>query len=210
METSEQGVDGPPLHLYALNANDPKSELIDRSNIDPIDIEQISQLMGALGRLRNAEQDIALASQQYMKLGKNEMKALHFLMVAGNRDTLITPSAIAHHLNISTASTTKLLDRLEGGNHIIRAAHPTDRRALTISVTPETHQSAMDTVGRQQAKRFGAASRLTREERTVVIRFLNEMSDDLSVLDGDWAHGHNTDTNDTLHSHDPADAHTDD
>lgn len=193
MNKPQQGVDESRLHLYALAASDPKSELIDRSALSPEDAEQISNLMKALGRLRDAEQHISTLSQKYMKLGRNEMKALHFLMVAGNTNTLTTPSAIAQHLNISSASTTKLLDRLEAGHHIVRSAHPTDRRALTISVTEETRQSAMDTVGRQQAKRFGAASRLTRDERDIVIRFLNEMSADLSVIDGDWASDHTTD-----------------
>lgn len=193
MNNPQQGVDESRLHLYALAASDPKSELIDRSALSSEDAEQISDLMKALGRLRDAEQHISTLSQKYMKLGRNEMKALHFLMVAGNTNTLTTPSAIAQHLNISSASTTKLLDRLEAGHHIVRSAHPTDRRALTISVTEETRQSAMDTVGRQQAKRFGAASRLTRDERATVIRFLNEMSADLSVIDGDWASDHTAD-----------------
>ena len=92
-------------------------------------------------------------------------------------------------LDISTASTTKLLDRLERGGHITRDSHPSDRRALVISVTPETHRSAMSTVGRQQARRFNAAARLSPSEREVVIGFLTDMADELSLAHAPWAAG---------------------
>lgn len=65
--------------------------------------------------------------------------------------------------------------------------HPTDRRALAISITPETHQAAMQTVGRQQAKRFHAAARLTPAERDVVIRFLRDMAQEIAPGDESWA-----------------------
>lgn len=113
------------------------------------------------------------------------MKALHFLIVARHTQTLATPGAIAQHLEISTASTTKLLDRLETGGHIVRAAHPSDRRALAITITNETYEAAVETVGRQQARRFYAAARLTEAEREVVIRFLKDMTQELQV-DDDW------------------------
>lgn len=120
-----------------------------------------------------------------MKLGATDMKALHFLIVARHTQTLATPGAIAQHLEISTASTTKLLDRLETGGHIVRAAHPSDRRALAITITNETYEAAVETVGRQQARRFYAAARLTEAEREVVIRFLKDMTQELQV-DDDW------------------------
>ena len=45
----------------------------------------------------------------------------------------------------------------------------------------------MNTVGRQQAKRFHAAARLTAAERDVVIRFLGDMTNELSIADAAWA-----------------------
>lgn len=45
----------------------------------------------------------------------------------------------------------------------------------------------MQTVGRQQAKRFYAAARLTRDEREAVIRFLEDMTGELSLTGSDWA-----------------------
>ncbi|UOQ59417.1 MarR family transcriptional regulator [Leucobacter rhizosphaerae] len=173
--------------LYSLDVNDPMSELIDRSDVDPDVVAHISHLMAALGRLRDAEQQISEASQRYMQLGRTDMRALHFLIIASHSATVTTPSAIAAHLGISSASTTKLLDRLETGGHIRRSPHPTDRRALAITVTESSREAAMQTVGRLQAQRYHAAARLTPEERDVVIRFLTEMTDEITLRDEMWA-----------------------
>lgn len=173
--------------IYDIEASDPRSSLIDRSGVGPEDLRQIAQLMGALGDLRDAEQKLSLASRRYMQLNETDMKALHYLIVCANRGATATPGGIAAHLGISTASTTKLLDRLERGGHITRAPHPTDRRALAISITAETRQAAMDTVGRQQAKRFYSAARLSPEERRIVIRFLADMTQEIAITDEPWA-----------------------
>lgn len=173
--------------IYDVESSDPDSTLVDRSGVSPEEIAQIGELMNALGELREAEQRLSEASRRYMRLNDSDMRALHYLIVCDHRDVIATPGGIAHHLGISSASTTKLLDRLEKGGHIIRAPHPTDRRALAISVTQATHQAAMQTVGKQQAKRFYSAARLTAEERTVVIRFLQDMTNEITLRDEAWA-----------------------
>ncbi len=187
MASIEEKTASPPPNVYDVNAADPDSQLIDRSTVAPADVQHIGELMAALGRLRSAEQQLSDASLKYMKLNQTDMRALHYLMVAANTQGIATPGAIANHLKISTASTTKLLDRLENAGHIIRSPHPRDRRALAISITAKTRQAAMDTVGRQQAKRFHAAARLTAEERDVVIRFLDDMTNEIALTDEAWA-----------------------
>jgi DNA-binding MarR family transcriptional regulator len=173
------------LSLYDVESSD----LVDRSSLSDADIAQINTLMGAFARLRQVEEELVEASDAYMKLNRTDMRALHFLMVSGRRGELVTPSFIAAHLGISTASTTKLLDRLERGGHITRRPHPSDRRALVISITPETREAAASTVGRQQARRFNAAARLTPAERDVVIGFLDDTAQELSLSHAPWAAG---------------------
>lgn len=187
MAKSEETRDAVSSSLYDVKSSDPRSELIDRSSVDPVEVEQIGALMSSLGRLREAERELSDASLKYMKLNESDMRALHYLIVAGNRGDIATPGGISTHLKISTASTTKLLDRLEKAGHITRRAHPTDRRALAISITPHTYEAAMSTVGRQQSKRFHAAARLTPSERETVIRFLDDMTEQISVSDEGWA-----------------------
>lgn len=176
--------------IYDVEVSDPRSALVDRSGVAPEDLQQIALVMGALGELREAEQKLSRASRRYMQLNETDMRALHYLIVCANRHAIATPGGIAQHLAISTASTTKLLDRLEKGGHIVRSPHPTDRRALAITITEETRHAAMQTVGRQQAKRFYAAARLTREERAVVIRFLEDMTQEIALPDEAWVTEH--------------------
>lgn len=187
MEKNDAAAPAISSFLYSIDSNDPESQLIDRSSLTNEEVAQIGSVMAALRRLRDAEQKLTEASQRYMKLGRSDPRALHYLIVARHTDTIVTPSAIAAHLGISTASTTKLLDRLELGGHIVRSPHPSDRRALAISVTEETREAAMQTVGRLQAKRFYAAARLNAEERDVVIRFIDDMTDQITLRSEAWA-----------------------
>ncbi|ROR93168.1 MarR family transcriptional regulator [Salana multivorans] len=175
--------------LYDVDVTDPTGLLVDRTGMTPEDVAQITRLMSAIAGMREAEERLSEASTRYMKLNRTDMRALHFLIASQNRGSLPTPGAIAQHLGISTASTTKLLDRLERAGHIRRETHPSDRRALLVRITPETHRAAMATVGRQQARRFGAAARLTHDEREVVIRFLEDATRSLSLTDVPWAQG---------------------
>lgn len=173
--------------LYDVNSGDPRSELVDRSGMAPEDVHQITRLMNALSGLRNKEKVLAEASEKYMQLNNQDMRALHFLIVANHRAEVVTPGMLGTHLEMSPASITKLLNRLEKAAHIIRKVHPVDRRAFSIEVTDETRASAMETVGRKQAKRFQAAARLSREERQVVIDFLEDMARELTLDGEDWA-----------------------
>lgn len=173
--------------VYDVDDADPGQLLVDRSGMEAAEVQHVTQVMKALGELREAEQQLSEASRRYMRLGDSDMRALHYLIVCRHRGVIATPGAISQHLRISSASTTKLLDRLERGGHVERSAHPSDRRALAITITPKTHQAAMETVGRQQAKRFHAAARLTSDERDVVIRFLRDMTEEIALRDESWA-----------------------
>ena len=195
MQDKFTGEEQDRSNVYDLDSNDPEQRLVSRTGVDPAQVQHIGMLMGALGRLRDAEQELSDASLKYMRLNETDMRALHFLIVAGNRGDLATPGTIASHLKISSASTTKLLDRLERAGHIVRRAHPTDRRALAISITPETHEAAMNTVGKQHAKRFHAAARLTPAERDVVIRFLDDMASEIRIGSDEWPNQDETGAN---------------
>lgn len=178
--------------LYSIRANDPDNSWTPTEGLTDEEVEHISELMNALGHLRTTERQLSEASRQYMKLKETDMRAIHYLILCANNGTVATPGAIARHLGISAASTTKLLDRLQAGGHITRTPHPEDRRALAIRVTTATHQSAVETVGRQQAKRIHAAARLTRAEREVVIRFLQDMTAEISPQGLDWSQAQET------------------
>jgi DNA-binding MarR family transcriptional regulator len=105
------------------------------------------------------------------------MAALRYLVALKNQDRIATPKMLADHLGISTASTTKLLDRLAVAGHIERSPHPTDRRALMINITQQTHEQVRDSVGRLHAYRWKVAAEMSPRERETVIRFLDRLSE---------------------------------
>lgn len=169
--------------MYRLEASDPRGVLYDRQSMSSEDIAQIDEVMVALSELRAAEARLADASSRYMKLGPTDMRAIHFLVVSRHRGDDVTAGAIAAYLDISSASTTKLLDRLERAGHILRQAHPADRRSIVIRLVEATYTSAMDTVGKQQARRINAAAMLSAQERAVVTSFLRQMTADLAAAE---------------------------
>lgn len=178
---SENTQTPPPVStdLYSPRANDPDNDLFDTTRISATDNEQIGRLMNAMGQLRTVERSLAQASENYMKLGQNDMRALQFVIAQSNQGIDVSPSALATHLGITTASTTKLLDRLERRGHISRHPNPSDRRGLTVTVTPETRAAALSTVGRIQVARIPPVLALTSAERETVISFLTETAESL-------------------------------
>lgn len=189
MERVEPGSTRDPIAegLYTPRFGETGGEPLELRDLSTEEVSQIGRLMRALAELRETEQAILQASEKYMKLSAQDMRALHYLIAAKRAEEVVTPGMISAHLKISPASTTKLLNRLEQGGHIIRSMHPTDRRAFAIDVTPGTEASAKQTVGKQHAKRIHSAMRLTAEERETVIRFLHDMAQEISIANSDWA-----------------------
>ncbi|UXN31327.1 MarR family winged helix-turn-helix transcriptional regulator [Glutamicibacter sp. M10] len=164
---------------YGLVESDPEQLLIDRRGISPSDLAQIERIMAEMGRMRQVERKIMRSSQRYMQLNETDMRALRQLIAAKNVGRVTTPTDLRAYLGISSASVTKMIDRLEANGHVRRSQHPTDRRSQCIEVTEQAHLAAREQMGRHHAKRFEVAYSLTPEEREVVIRFLAETSDAL-------------------------------
>ena len=156
---------------------DPAQRIVSREGLTDTEIDETVTLLEALRRWRETEEAVSEASRRYMKLGDNDMRALRFVITAQEHGSIITPSAIADHLRISTASTTKLLDRLAAAGHIRRLPHPSDRRSVAVEVVEETRDAARESIGRVYGRRFSAAAQLTSEERGIVTRFLRSLAD---------------------------------
>jgi DNA-binding MarR family transcriptional regulator len=115
-----------------------------------------------------------------MDMNASDLSALRMLIMREQRGEAVSPHDVAHHLRISTASTTKLLDRLSAAGHIERRPHPSDRRARVIVLTPRSRQAFFEHFGdRLQAMR-GVADRYTDEELAAIARFLGELGDVLT------------------------------
>ena len=101
-------------------------------------------------------------------LGETELDALERLM-----ESPTTPSELARLLDISTAASTGVVDRLERRGHVERRKHPTDRRRLEIHVTDDGRAELL----RHLDPMLHALTELDRglsdDERATVIRFLD-------------------------------------
>ncbi|MFD5215915.1 MarR family winged helix-turn-helix transcriptional regulator [Microbacterium sp. NPDC058345] len=164
---------------------DPDQEIVRRSHLSEQDLEGIVRVLDAMHRWREAEREMSEASRRYMKLGETDMRALRLLIAAQRQQMVVTPTSIATHLGISTASTTKLLDRLEAGAHIRRTPNPRDRRSLAIEVTPATLRAARESVGRAHAQRFDVIASLSPEARESIADFFDALTATTATADDD-------------------------
>lgn len=169
-----QGVDRVVMHDPRVN--DPEEQLVRRSHLPPADVAEVTLVLNAMRRWSDVERHTRQASQRYMRLGETDMRALRVLIAARNQSIPVTPGMIASHLEISTAATTKLLDRLERGGHVRRRPHLTDRRSLTVEVTDATRAAARESVGRAHAGRFDVIAALSPQDRSVVAAFFEAMA----------------------------------
>jgi len=175
----DRGEHGVPIvdAMHDPRVSDRDEELVARTGMSDDEVAQVVRVMESLRGWHDAAARMSAASERYMKLNHTDMRAIRFLIAARNQGAIATAGALAAYLGVSSAATTKLLDRLERAGHITRAPHPTDRRALAISVTDGTRHDARETVGRQHARRFAVAAALTSDEREVVIRFLDALTE---------------------------------
>ncbi len=147
------------------------------------DVGEDKELLLALRDLvMAAERERLRMARETLGVGVNEMQACAFIAASGPR----TPSELADRLQITTASVTELVDRLQRDDLVSRLPHPTDRRKLLVTLTPDGVRKT-----EQVQERFGAimarcTTDLTTGEREAVLNFLRNaaaLMNDTSVTD---------------------------
>jgi DNA-binding MarR family transcriptional regulator len=156
---------------------DPHQVIVNREGLDDADLDQIVAVLNAIRTWRDADQEMRSATRSDMDLNETDMRALRYLIAAESATTAVSPRMLTEHLAISSASTTKVLDRLSTSGHITRSPHPEDGRAVIVRVTDKTHREVRKTLGRRHEAMFTVAAALAPEEREVVIRFLSNLSE---------------------------------
>lgn len=165
------------LSMFDPRVIDPDEEIVRYRSMSEQDLNHTVEVLDSLRRWHRTERRMSEESRRYMKLGETDMRALRFAIAAERHGRAVTPRMLAGHLGISTASVTKMLDRLAAAHHIRRTPHPEDRRSTVVEVTEETRRAARESVGRRHAERFRVAAELSGEDREVVIRFLRALVD---------------------------------
>jgi DNA-binding MarR family transcriptional regulator len=118
-------------------------------------------------------------AREVLNVGLNEMLACAYIAASGPR----TPSDIADRLQITTASVTELVDRLERNGLVSRVPHPTDRRKVLVTLTAAGEQKSELIQDRFTEVMGTCAADLTLSERTVVLNFLRSAADMLAATD---------------------------
>ena len=114
-----------------------------------------------------------------MDMNATDLAALRMLIIREGRGEPVSPHQVADHLRISTASTTKLLDRLAAAGHIERRPHPSDRRARVVVLTDESRSAFYRHFGERLGRMRSVADRYSDDELRVIARFLAGMSETL-------------------------------
>lgn len=120
-----------------------------------------------------------------MDMNASDLAALRMLIVREQRGEWVSPHDIAEHLAISTASTTKLLDRLTLSGHLERHPHPHDRRARIVVLSQSARTEFYQHFGERMRRMRAAMADYTDEELRVCARFLADMETALVDADDD-------------------------
>jgi DNA-binding MarR family transcriptional regulator len=138
---------------------------------------QADDIVTAYLDFRQADADVQTRVRAVTGLADNEIRVMEYVIstVAAGHDA--TPSDISRRLRISSASTTALLDRLERAGLVERANHPTDRRSILISPTPEAERRLASTMGDFDARLRKVATSLEPDDQVVVAGFFADLAE---------------------------------
>ena len=112
-----------------------------------------------------------------MAMNATDLAALRMMIVREQRGESVSPHDVARHLRISSASTTKLLDRLTASGHLERRPHPHDRRARVVVLTDESRRTFYRHFGERLQAMRTVADRYADADLGVITRFLGEIGE---------------------------------
>lgn len=136
------------------------------------------EIMAALREVVQAvERERGRIARDELGLGVTDLIACGFLATEGFQ----TPGQIARRLQITTASVTVLVDRLERQGHVCRLPHPTDRRKLLVGLTDAGQERAQQVYQHFNSVLDACAEGMSESEREVVVRFLRRVSSTLDL-----------------------------
>lgn len=110
---------------------------------------------------------------QALAVNPTDLSAMEHLMTAGS----LTPSELSRRLDISTAATTLVVDRLVALGHAQREAHASDRRKVVVTPAAASVTRAVEAL----MPVIGGVATVTRDlapdERAVIEGFLSRVLD---------------------------------
>lgn len=142
-------------------------------------------LLHALRRFRRADQLMRRRMSSDMDLNATDVEALRHIIAHHDAGEAVTARGLATHLDISTASTAKLLNRLTESGHVQRHPHPDDRRSVIVTATDHAHAIIREWLTDMHQQMLEIAHGVPEESRQAVTDFLESMADCLDPAAGD-------------------------
>ncbi|MEV8337078.1 MarR family transcriptional regulator [Leucobacter sp. NPDC077196] len=140
-------------------------------------------LMRAVRGFGDAHDRMSAGMKQGMEMNASDLAALRLLIIREEEGRPVSPRDLSAHLRISTASTTKLLDRLSASGHVRRAPHPSDRRARVIELTDAARQEFFKRFGAQLFAMRDEMAQFSTEELAVAERAFRAMGSAIDLDD---------------------------
>lgn len=144
-------------------------------------LDYSAAVLKSLRDYRAAETEIRRSTRDSMGMGETDILALRYLLRVQASGKQVVPKDLSHFLNITSASTTSLIDRLVASGHVRREPHPTDRRSVVVIPTGESDKEVRETLGAMHRRMMQVAEGLTADEARVVVDFLQRMTDALQA-----------------------------
>lgn len=142
-----------------------------------------TSVLEALRLYQAAETAMRRRTRESMSMGENELLVLRYLLKAQSEDRFVAPTELSRYLGISTASTTALIDRLEKSGHVVRQAHPTDRRSVHVLATDQSDVEVRETLGRMHVRMLAAVDDMSPDEARIVIECLSRLQQAVDEVD---------------------------
>ena len=109
-------------------------------------------------------------------IGRTDVRAMVAIMDAARRGEALTAGALGRAVDLSSASVTALVDRLERAGHVHRVRDPADRRRVALEMSESAMAAGAQFFGGLQRDLVAAMEGYADEELTAVRRFLTEMT----------------------------------
>lgn len=111
--------------------------------------------------------------QHALSVNPTGLDAMGHLIMSGP----LPPGELSRRLRITTAATTAAVDRLVELGHVHRSPHPTDRRSVVVTATPESVARALSHLAPMIAQIDAVLDDFTAEEHSVIDRYLSAVID---------------------------------
>lgn len=106
-----------------------------------------------------------------LTVNPTDLDAMEHLLMSGP----LGPSELSRRLGISTASTTKVVDRLVDLGHVTREAHPSDRRSVLVVPSEASRARALSVLMPMIMGIDAELDRFSRDEQATITDYLERV-----------------------------------